>query len=44
LRLWLSSAWLSHSAYDARMVNMAEGIYNHDMPDTSVMLLSQSAL
>ena len=31
--LFLYGAWLSHSAYDAKMVNIAEGIVNHDMHD-----------
>ena len=31
--LLLCGAWLSHSAYDARMVNMAEGIVNHGIPE-----------
>ena len=31
--LFLHGAWLSHSAYDARTVNMAEGIGNHGIPE-----------
>ena len=36
--LFLYGAWLSHSAYDARMVNMAAGNVNHDMPDLNIIL------
>ena len=48
-RLFLDGAWLFHSAYDAKMANMAVGIVlesvDQDMPDfSSFMLLSQSAL
>ena len=34
--LFLYGAWLSHNTYDARMVNMALGIVNHDMSDLTV--------
>ena len=47
----IDGVWLSHSAYDARMVKMAVGIVlesvNHDMTDLGVpnfILLSQSTL
>ena len=46
--LFLQGAWLSHRAYDARMVNMAVGIVlesvNHVMQDLKTLILLLSAL
>ena len=44
--LFLYGAWLSHSAYDAKMVNMAVGTVfesvSHDIPDVSIPKFTES--
>ena len=44
--LLLYGEWLSHSAYDAKMVNIAVGIVlesvNHDMPGFSIKIQFQT--